>query len=898
MGTFSSLLDEDSRRIATELQENLTKAKDDIFCRPGGFASVAVCPDGANKGSPFSFGGTPPAVIFPCAPPAAGSADCLSDAEKLSMTWLLDGIEDLGLMEIPDACMPGQYEDALSAAVCLNCSAGRYSDARDQTACKECPLGYYSASEGATACEPCPLGTFASEYASLSCSECPAGKYSDGVASECSKCPAGSFRSEPGGKTLNACELCSLNSFANTSGQSSCTDCSTGLGTAAIASKSVDDCICLEGTYRPSGASAATCLACPGAIFCPIGSSEDNMRRDVEPKPRVLPRHWSSKQIPLVAFVCESEKACPGGPPESCATGLQGRACHMCADGFTWNGLTCAACSSVETSRILFPTFPVLVFLPCFIFMYSRFADPLLQWGSWRNGVMVAFFVALNYLQLVSLSLSTNVAFPSDVISTGVDFTTDAFALLSMACAGYGSFEAGFVARSLLPLLVAVGTVFLYLGARGLARVLGKPALNMDPNRMFSVLMSGMFTFFSVVTTLSCSLFRCSKNPNSVPEYAESLMIDLGVVCYTDARWQSMLFVGIAAVLLYCVGCGVMYARAIAIAPKRFHDEGWRMRWKFLFIKYRNDAWWFSLVYLLKNLLLQCAFVISTDGVFQLLIIMAVMAGYSGAVIFMMPYRHRVANAVEILVGFSVMLLIPMLMWFADHGDPAFDRSIMGFAIAISFVPLGIAACPVVHMVMKNISQSWTDAQRSRLHAQLLESSIAFAASPAKDRDRFLRHLGEWDLWHLRHFDEIVQSELQRAPRALARLMSLPAQSDEDALPYKIRRELSNQPDLVHFAELPERILQPPEELPGQVLQPQEELPERVLQPQKVSLKSTTPSSVAPAVVGASSGDAGFADLMKLGFDEVGQEAAMGSEEARLQRPGSFAAVRPVFWAE
>ena len=52
-----------------------------------------------------------------------------------------------------------------------------------------------------------------------------------------------------------------------------------------------------------------------------------------------------------------------------------------------------------------------------------------------------------------------------------------------------------------------------------------------------------------------------------------------------------MLVTTIIFVLLYIVGMGGVFVRAVLLAPKHFHDTGYQMRWKFLFIMFRSDVY-------------------------------------------------------------------------------------------------------------------------------------------------------------------------------------------------------------------------------------------------------------------------------------------------------------------
>merc|ERR1719379_738752 len=100
-------------------------------------------------------------------------------------------------------------------------------------------------------------------------------------------------------------------------------------------------------------------------------------------------------------------------------------------------------------------------------------------------------------------------------------------------------------------------------------------------------------------------IFNCRDNPE--PNDRLSLTSDLSVVCF-ESTWNSMMVVGIAAVLLYCVLYSAALVRTIIMAPKMFHDVTFQRLWKFVFIKFRPDVYWWSLPLLLRAIAVNVGF--------------------------------------------------------------------------------------------------------------------------------------------------------------------------------------------------------------------------------------------------------------------------------------------------
>ena len=78
-----------------------------------------------------------------------------------------------------------------------------------------------------------------------------------------------------------------------------------------------------------------------------------------------------------------------------------------------------------------------------------------------------------------------------------------------------------------------------------------------------------------------------------------------------------MLAVGILAILVYFVGMFALFTWVCCKAPSRWRDPAFRKRWKFLFVKWRPDVFWFGQVFLLKGALINVALVFFRDGIFK-----------------------------------------------------------------------------------------------------------------------------------------------------------------------------------------------------------------------------------------------------------------------------------------
>eukprot|EP01062_Namystynia_karyoxenos_P067529 TRINITY_DN614_c0_g2_i1.p1 TRINITY_DN614_c0_g2~~TRINITY_DN614_c0_g2_i1.p1 ORF type:complete len:1040 (+),score=209.94 TRINITY_DN614_c0_g2_i1:92-3211(+) len=137
-------------------------------------------------------------------------ADCVTLDGLREMTWLVEGIEDLGPVPMPDeVCAEGfayrwlpqgrwitdnsQHFLGPSAPgkrklrwsfICTPCSPGFFSPLAGSTSCAPCAPGHYSPgssdTHNATVCIPCPEGQFTDRNSSQGCELCPEGWYNGG----------------------------------------------------------------------------------------------------------------------------------------------------------------------------------------------------------------------------------------------------------------------------------------------------------------------------------------------------------------------------------------------------------------------------------------------------------------------------------------------------------------------------------------------------------------------------------------------------------------------------------------------------------------------------------------------------------------------------------------------
>jgi len=662
-----------------------------------------------------------------------------------------------------EACEPGFYSFKMfvqdqgrgfDTHYCSICTVGRAQAGYGQTRCDPCVPGLFANTNGSSLCDGCGLGKFTEEFGKTACENCSAGKYASTTGnSVCLECRLGTASDEGQAE----CGLCQNGKFANTTGMRECLSCEDevhGSTTSNRAAQSAEECGCNEGEYEEGTGTSAHCINCPEGMICAFGA-DSNAGAAVYPVLR--PMYWSSASDPLNVYRCDSDKRCPGGEPGNCGKKLHEQACAHCEDGFAWNGEACVACTSVETSKIIFPTLPILL-LPIFIgLLYKFFGDKYEKWNSWQNGTSSVIFICLNHYQIISLARGANIDMPSEVglVWDVFQFTGDASTVFNPDCAGFSNIQTSMIMKLIAPVVVAVIFVATVFMSRALAKLLKKPPVSMTKDRTLNVYFGLIFTFFAGIAAMAFAIFKCSPNPNT----QKTLTVDRSVTCY-ESDWNNMLVIGLLSVFLWCIGFGSVFVRTVYVAPMCFADEGFQMRWKFLFIKFRPDTYWYSLIVIAKGIFMNLGFAILTIGVAQIYWLMILIPVYLGLCILCRPWRHMTVNAFDIYAHFSLILALSALSWFAKNETEdieKLDKDMSNIVIAFSFTSLPIAI-PILWQIIY-VRTSPTYQKQLQKIAGTMHSAVQRLAKVQDFSDRVVA-LSEWDFWFMHQATTIIGIEL------------------------------------------------------------------------------------------------------------------------------------------
>jgi hypothetical protein len=357
----------------------------------------------------------------------------------------------------------------------------------------------------------------------------------------------------------------------------------------------------------------------------------------------------------------------------------------------------------------------------------------------------------------------------SDVYST-FKFTNNMMVIFETQCVGFARTQTAMAFKAVTPIILALACLLVWGVSVAAAAFSGRADLRMDKNRMFNVFGSILFTFFGAVAAMALDLFKCNGNPNQ----ERTLASDASIVCYNSDTWQSLLGLSVACVLFYILGLLAVLSWVLYVAMWRYREPEFRARWKFLFIKYRHGAWWWGLVFLFKNFLVNLAFVIMPAPAYQFYFSMITVTVYTFVVMLVGPYRSSLANLFDAICSLSIVYNSSFMASFAllqDAGAETSTVSTLSTAITWSPVPLGLAV--LAYLVAIGLQIKYGVGMGPQIQEQRIAAMTrgidklrgAFSRlvnlSP-EETEQLLKQVSDYELWCFNTVAAVLQVELEQ----------------------------------------------------------------------------------------------------------------------------------------
>eukprot|EP00928_Gymnodinium_smaydae_P093734 TRINITY_DN7803_c1_g2_i1.p1 TRINITY_DN7803_c1_g2~~TRINITY_DN7803_c1_g2_i1.p1 ORF type:complete len:1196 (-),score=101.03 TRINITY_DN7803_c1_g2_i1:185-3772(-) len=544
----------------------------------------------------------------------------------------------------PDECVPGQgiigsdgnfVENSSLAVGCRWCVPGRWSEPKlDVYYCSLCQPGTASSLPGQTECYSCRMGTFSAE--------------------------AGS----------NQCSLCAVGTYQSRDQSTACEACAHHLTTELPGTAHMERCVCNAGTFRAlqnsSVASDVHCRKCPPGMVCPVGSMElDNpcmTKQNAEdgsplPLPVALPGFWVGCKEPLRAFRCIRANECPGGSFARCTDEFrEGVACGRCAHGYIpdFENTKCTQCNVTIGTQVSLGISIFVFMVLLILFLHGLSHNISKDWSSFNATIPCLIYIMFVFIQVSGIYATLDVDSPASVsrITTTCLQVLHVDHIIQNACVhSYWDRRARFWIELLAPLEVLAVFIITYcLSNAVLSRL--RSRWKLDHNVGFSNYGSFFITFFISIAKRALDLFHCYNHPDG----SKSLHRLPDVLCYTG-EWFQLAVPSASMVALCCIGSLTTFSVVIRVAPSKFSDVGFRRRWQFLFMRFRPNRWWWSVVLVLRGTLCSLAGVVCSSCVSQLLWVEVTLLLYVLCCVVAMPWNSLCITICDIICSSALCLL-------------------------------------------------------------------------------------------------------------------------------------------------------------------------------------------------------------------------------------------------
>jgi hypothetical protein len=288
----------------------------------------------------------------------------------------------------------------------------------------------------------------------------------------------------------------------------------------------------------------------------------------------------------------------------------------------------------------------------------------------------------------------------------------------------------------------------------------------MEPNCLFNVYGGIMYTFFGAIAAMSIDLFKCSQNPNG----SMTMISDPSVTCYNSDEWNGMLVVAIISTLVYVVGVLLGFLVVLYMATTRYSQDAFRQRWMFLFVKYQHGAYWWGLVYLSRNLLVNLSLAVFSVAMYQICSVMIISLLYLTFVAVVWPYRSNFCNRAEIFCTLSVVINASVVSAFALADDATTQTTSISLAGVFTYFPTVTCAFVLGYLLVMGVQSKFKifmgrsyiergNKNVKDLAKSLAESFTSVAGISTEHIAELLLYLSDFEVCCLRNVDLVLRSE-------------------------------------------------------------------------------------------------------------------------------------------
>lgn len=306
----------------------------------------------------------------------------------------------------------------------------------------------------------------------------------------------------------------------------------------------------------------------------------------------------------------------------------------------------------------------VVVFHPPCLMSFYYFA-----WSSASSTVNASMVLVSTvgmmcfFLQTLAVMGTLNMDWPADLqwlfaLSRLFLFDLDD---LPIACLSGGSFNAKFTTSVMVPIVIVVAMVI-----GGVISFLTKDMSMMSDrkpmrfNEAFSTLGMIFTALYITLAKVVFSYFECPENPSAPATMQKFIEVECGGEAHKEG-FPAMVF----GVSLYLVGFYSLNLNAVRNAPSKWMDIKFRTQYRYLFMRWRLESYYWGMMLMSRNLLVGVAAMISSVVVTQLSWCIIVIFFFVTATAIRQPWRHPYLNYFDVasaeciaITGFAGLIFV------------------------------------------------------------------------------------------------------------------------------------------------------------------------------------------------------------------------------------------------
>lgn len=267
--------------------------------------------------------------------------------------------------------------------------------------------------------------------------------------------------------------------------------------------------------------------------------------------------------------------------------------------------------------------------------------------------------------------------------------------------------------------------------------------LQMTGDRTLNSIGAQTLLLFIGISSTAFSLFVCDPNPSgdaTIRRYPD-------VICFSD-EWNSVLWMGICALLVYTIGFIVFVVFIVFSSPKYANKAGFRARYFFIFNKLKPEAYWWRIVVISKALVLHILVTIFTNTIQFLMVLLTVLHVIALSMVFYFkPWNDPVLTIIDTTCQMSIILLVSCISFHLDFQTTQYNVfALIGTMEVIALkLPLAITFVCTAIPFHRFLTKERRKQEHVAFSQRFRDASLLITRHTTEELQEFVTKLNEYE---------------------------------------------------------------------------------------------------------------------------------------------------------